>query len=208
MPSLLRMPALESLTAITLAPSSQSSRAIMLPTFPKPWMATVAVFRSRPVTLQASRRRNRHPRARGFEAAERTARQRRLASDHSWRGMTRGHAVGVHDPRHGLRVGVHIGRGDVLVGADQRRDLVGIAAGETFQFIPRQVLGIAANAALGAAEGYVHQRALPRHPRRQGRYFVEGDVGVIADSTFARSADVAVLHAVGIEDADDCRRPS
>src|ERR1019366_853329 len=138
----------------------------------------------------------------GFEAVERPAKERRLAGDDRGSGVTCGHAVGVHDPRHGLRVGIYVGRGDVLVGHDQRRDLIGIAASEAFQFIPRQALGIAADTALGAPEGYVHQGALPRHPGGQGRHFVEGDAGVIADSAFARSADVTVLHAVGIEDTD------
>src|SRR5664279_1715224 len=138
----------------------------------------------------------------GFEAAERTAKEGRLAGDDRGSGVTCGHAVGVHDPRHGLRVGIYVGRGDVLVGPDQRRDLIGIAASEPLQFIPRQTLGIAADTALGAPEGYVYQGALPRHPGSQGRHFVEGDAGMIADSTFVRSAYVAVLHAVGIEDAD------
>ena len=61
---------------------------------------------------------------------------------------------------------------------------------------------VADHAALAAAERQLRDRALPRHPRRQRRHFVERDVGVIADAALGRAERDVVLHAVAGEDLD------
>ena len=66
--------------------------------------------------------------------------------------------------------------------ADQRQDGAGVAAGEALEFAHGHLLGIAGDAAFGAAKGDVHDGALPCHPRGQGLDFVQGDVGVEADA--------------------------
>ena len=50
--------------------------------------------------------------------------------------------------------------------------------------------------------GMLRDGALPRHPRRQRRHFVERDVGVIADAALGRAERDVVLHAVAGEDLD------
>ena len=57
-------------------------------------------------------------------------------------------------------------------------------------------LGIADDAALGAAERNVDQRAFPGHPHRQRLDLVERHVGMEADAALARSARQVVLHAI------------
>ena len=60
--------------------------------------------------------------------------------------------------------------------------------------------GIADDAALGAAEGDVDDRALPGHPGGQRAHFVERDVGRVADAALGRAARDGVLHAIAGED--------
>ena len=68
-------------------------------------------------------------------APERAADQDRLAGDHGIDGVTLVHRDRVHDPGHDLRVGVHIRRGDISIGADQNADLGREAASEALQLI-------------------------------------------------------------------------
>jgi hypothetical protein len=112
------------------------------------------------------------------------------------------HAVGVHDPGHDLGVGVDVGRGDVLVGADGIDDLGDVAARQRLQLAPRHPRRVADDAALAAAERHLRDRALPRHPRRQRRDLVERDVRVIADAPLGRAERDVVLHAVAGEHLD------
>ena len=60
--------------------------------------------------------------------------------------------------------------------------------------------GIEGDAALGSAEGQVHDAALPRHPHGQGRHFAEVHGGMVAQAALGRSAGEAVLDAVADED--------
>ena len=64
------------------------------------------------------------------------------------------------------------------------------------------LLGVADDAALGAAEGNVDDSALPGHPAGQGAHFVEGDVGRVADAAFGRAAGDGVLNAEAGEHFD------
>ena len=85
--------------------------------------------------------RTRHASRSGVEAAARrrlaaplrAAERDGLARHHAQLGVAAHHRDGVHDPRHRLLVGVDVGRGDVAVGADDGRDLEGVAARQTLQ---------------------------------------------------------------------------
>ena len=107
-------------------------------------------------------------------------RRDRLAGDDALHGLLVDHAdrvhVRVHDPRHRLRVGAHVGRRDVVVGADVRAERVGEAARDALQLGARDRVRVELDAALAAAERQVHERALPRHHRRERLHVVERDV--------------------------------
>ena len=138
----------------------------------------------------------------GFAAAQRAAHLHRLAGDDGGRAVADVHRVGVGDPRHDLFVGVDVGRGDVLVGADRVDDLGGVAAGQRLELALRHLRRIANHAALAAAERQLRDRALPGHPRRQRRHFIERHVGVIADAALGRAERDVVLHAIAGEHLD------
>ena len=82
------------------------------------------------------------------------------------------------------------------------QDFAGIAAGEAFLFAERELVGIAHHPALGAAEGEIDQRVLPRLEHGQGHDFVAVDGGIEADTPLERPARVVVLGAVAGEDLD------
>ena len=110
------------------------------------------------------------------------------------------HGVGVHDPGHGLLIGVHVGRGDVDFRADELEDLGGIAARDALELAGREQTGIADDAAFSAAEGNVGDGALPGHPGGQGADFIEGDVGRVADAALGGAARDGMLDAIAGED--------
>ena len=80
-----------------------------------------------------------------------------------------------------LRVGADVGSRDVLLRSDLVDDLAGEAAGHALELGPRQLLRIADDPALGAAERDAHQCALPGHPHRESLDLVQRDVRVVAD---------------------------
>ena len=125
-----------------------------------------------------------------------------LAGDDARDGVADVHRVRVHDPGHDLGVGVDVRRGDVALGADEDADLGREAAGQALQLAQRELLGIDDHAALAAAVGDVHHRALPGHPHGQGLDLVEGHVLVVADAALGRAAAEVVLDAVAGEDLD------
>ena len=135
----------------------------------------------------------------GLVAAQRSAQADGLAGDHAGNGIALGHAVGIHDPGHGLRIGVDIGRGNVLLRPDERQNRAGVAARHPLQLALRHVLRVAGDAALGAAEGNIHHCALPRHPGGQRFHFVERHLRMEADAALGRAAHRAVLHAIAFE---------
>jgi hypothetical protein len=71
---------------------------------------------------------------------------------------------------------------NVLVGADDFNQFGGVPARDPFELTGRERGRIAGNAALSAAEGQVHDGALPRHPERQCRHLIERHAGMIADA--------------------------
>ena len=134
-------------------------------------------------------------------AAERAADRERLAGDDAEDGMALVHRVGVEDPRHHARVGADVGSRDVLLGADLVDDLARVAARQALELTARELLRVADDAALGAAEGQAHQRALPGHPHRERLDLVARDRRVVADPALRRAAGDVVGDAVAAEDA-------
>ena len=143
-----------------------------------------------------------HAAARGLNAALRAAHVDRLARHHGGHRLPHVHGVGVHDPRHGLLVGVHVRRGNILLRPDELDDLRRVAARHALQLAAAHVLGIADDAALGSAERNVHHRALPGHPTGQRAHFVQRHIGRVADAALARAARDVVLHAEAREHVD------
>ena len=141
---------------------------------------------------QAARRR--------FAAPFGTSDGNRLAGDHAMSRMADGHSISVHDPGHGLRVGVDVWRRNVLRRADERKDLAGITTGHALEFALGHSLGVADDATLGAAKGNVHRGCFPGHPDGESFHFVEGNVGMVADAAFAGAARDVVLDAIAGED--------
>ena len=136
----------------------------------------------------------------GLGAAARAAQRERLAGNHGGGGLALVHRVGIHDPGHGLRIGVDVRRGHVAVRTDDVHDFGCVAAGDALQFAGRKQIGIADHAAFAAAERDVHHRAFPGHPGRQGAHFIERDVGSEANSALGRSANNGMLDAIAGED--------
>ena len=89
-------------------------------------------------------------------APERSARGDRLAGDDALDALLVHDAdrvhVRVHRPRHGLRVGAHVGRRDVVVGADVAAERVDEATRDALQLGLRDAVRVELDAALAAAE--------------------------------------------------------
>ncbi len=107
--------------------------------------------------------------------------------------------VRVHHPDHGLGVGAHVGRGDVVVGADVVAEGVGEAAGDALELAGRVLAGLELDAALGAAEGDVVQGALEGHPGGQRLDLVERHLLVVAHAALVGTEHVVVLDPVALE---------
>ena len=106
----------------------------------------------------------------------------------------------VQHPEHVLAVGHDVGRGDVLLVADVHGDLADPAAADQLLLAVAEVVRVADDAALAAAQGDVDHGRLPGHPHGQGPDGVDGLVGVEADAALAGAAGVAVLAAEALED--------
>ena len=147
-------------------------------------------------------RRDHHAAAGRLAPPERAAELHRLAGDDRGRRVADVHGIGVHHPRHDLRVGVDVGRRDVLFGADCIDDLGDVAACQRFDLALGHLRRVADDPALAAAERNVRDGALPRHPRRERGHFIERHAGVIPDAALRRAERDVVLHAVPGEDFD------
>ena len=97
-------------------------------------MTTRVEERSRPKLAQRLVGDDHAAAAGGFGAAFRSAEVDGLAGDHRGLGVAGVHGIGVHDPGHGLLIGVHVGRGDVFFGADEFEQFGGVAAGDALEF--------------------------------------------------------------------------
>ena len=111
----------------------------------------------------------------GLAPARGAAHDDRLAGDDPGHALALGHGVGVHHPGHGLLVGAEVGGGDVEIGADHEDDLGGVAAGEVLPLARRELARVAADAALGAAVGQAHERALPAHQHGERGHLAQVD---------------------------------
>ena len=138
--------------------------------------------------------------ARGRGAAHRAAHFHRLAGNHGAFLGAVDDAVLVHHPAHHARVGVHVRRGDVGIGADEIGDLVDIGARQALHLGRRKLLGVDADTALAAAERQTEHGAFHGHPERQRRDLVGVHVRMKADTALGRAKGVVVAHPVaGIE---------
>src|SRR5688572_25981625 len=137
--------------------------------------------------------------ARRFTPARRAAEVDGLSSDHSRDGMTSVHRVSVHDPGHGLLVGIHVRSRHVLFWSNEVDQLCGITPRHPLELTHRHDLWIADDSALGAAEGHIHDRALPRHPRREGSHLVEIYVGCISDPALRWTTREVMLHPITLK---------
>src|ERR1051325_5582655 len=135
--------------------------------------------------------------ARGrFRTSLRAAERDWFAGDDAELCVTTHHRDRVHDPRHRLFVGVDVGRGNVAVWSNDRRDLESVAARESFEFGFGKTLRIANHTALAATIRNADSGALPRHPRLERLDFVERDVGMITNAALGWTTRDVVLHAI------------
>ena len=123
----------------------------------------------------------------------------RLAGDDLGDGAALVHGIGVHEPRHHLLVGAHVGRHHVGVRTDERDHLLHVAARQVLQLVPRQRARIDRDAALGAAIGQAGQRAFPAHPDRQRRDLADIDAEREARAALGRAERQVVLHAIALD---------
>ncbi len=145
---------------------------------------------------------DRRPHARRRFAALGAAEHDRLAGDDPRRRLADVLAVGVHEPRHLALARRHVGGGYVLIGADHRHQLAGEATSGPLHLGGRETVGVAADAALGAAEGQAEQSALEAHPERQGGALAERDAGRVAYAALGRAEREGVLDPVAGEALD------
>src|ERR1043166_120854 len=124
---------------------------------------------------------------------------------HCGDSVTRVHRIGVHDPGHGLLVGIHVGGGHVLLRSDEVQEFSRVAAGHALDFADRHLLRIANDAAFGAAEGHIHYCTFPRHPRCQRAHFVESDIRSVTYSALCWSTRKVVLHAITLKHLNTTR---
>ena len=134
-----------------------------------------------------------------LRAPARSAQRQRLSRNHACHRVAFVHGISVHDPRHGLWIGIDIGRRHIALGPDDVHDLRGIAARDALQFTGRQQVGIANHSAFGAAEGNIHHRAFPCHPGGQGPHFVQRHIRRETDSAFGRTAHDGMMHTIAGE---------
>ena len=161
-----------SATATTRMPAEDRRKARGPPTFPKPCTMARAPATGMPRAANTARTQRTTPEAVAPVCRRIPPTDRGLPVTTSREGAALHHAERVEQPRHDPLVGVHVGCGDVAVGAQQRRDLEGVATGEAFELGRRQLTGVAAHAALAPAKGDVDDGGLERHVGGQG-----GDLG-------------------------------
>ena len=143
-----------------------------------------------------------HAAAGRFAPARGAANLERLAGDDRGCGVADVHRIGVHHPRHDLRVSVDVRRRHVFLRADRVDDFGDVAPRQRFDFALRHLGRVANHAAFAAAERNVRDRAFPRHPRGQRGDFVERDARVIANAALRRTERDVVLDAIAGEYLD------
>ena len=119
----------------------------------------------------------------------------RLTGDRRGHRVARMHGDGVHDPGHHLRVGAHVGGGDVLLRADENGDLGRIAAREVLELVERELGGVASDCTFRASVRNADRGALPRHQHGERLDQLQIGLRVVADAALGRAAADVVLHA-------------
>ena len=109
------------------------------------------------------------------------------------------HRVGIHDPGHGLLVGIHVRGRYIALRAQDVHQFGGVAPRDALQLARREHLWIADYAALSTAKRNVNHGAFPSHPGREGAHFVERDVGSKTNAALGWAAGQRVLHPVAGE---------
>jgi hypothetical protein len=163
---------------------------------PNPWTATDAGL------TQGRKRRDHHAATGRTRAALRTADADRLAGDDARDGVALIDRVRVHEPGHGLLVGADIGRRDVLLRADDRANFAGVPAGHPLELGLAVEPGVDRDATLCAAVRNADQRALPRHPHREGPHLIDVGRRVIADAALCRTTREVVLDPIAAQHLD------
>ena len=136
-----------------------------------------------------------------FFAAQRTAQRNRLAGNCGWCVPVL-RRVFVQHPRHHLRVGIHVGCGNVAIWTEEKRNAASELSRDGFQLALREVARPDLNAALRSPERDVEQRRLPSHGSRQPQHFLFVGFGVVAHPALAWSSGSVVLNAIAAEDLE------
>ena len=174
------------------------------PALPKPWMATVCSSGSSSSAASASLGASVLSTWKAPSAVA-VSRPRLPPSDSGLPVTAAGVCARLDDrvlvdhPAHDHLVGVHVGRRDVGVGADQVGDPGDVVARQPLLLGQRQLLGVHRDAALGAAEGQVQAGALERHPEGQRLHLVHVHARVEADAALGGAAGGVVAHPVAGE---------
>ena len=172
-------------------------------TLPKPCTLAVVPSGVLPCAFERFAQRVDDAVAGGFGASERAAHADRFAGDEpGMMAVPLDGLVFVEHPDHVLRRGHHVRRRHVGQLADVARDLANPSAADLLLLAHAQVVRIANDPALAAAERDVDDRALPRHPHGERAHGVDGFLRVEADAPFGRAARVVVLHAEALEHLD------
>src|ERR1051325_3479632 len=123
-----------------------------------------------------------------------------LAGNDGGHGMARVHGIGVHDPRHRLLVGIHVGRGHILFRPYEVEQFRGITARHAFKLARGHLRRVADDAALRAAERDIDDGAFPGHPGCERTHFVQSHIGRVAYAAFGGPAREVVLDAIAFKD--------
>ncbi len=200
-PSLTTAPPM-SLTAMTRMPADDSRNASGPPTLPNPSMTARLPASSMSSISNARRTHTTTPDAVAPECMRVPPIDSGLPVTAPGMKLSGGHRQRVHHPRHHAAVGVDVGRRDVTVRAEQRRDLVRVAARQPLELAEAQPRRVAPHAALRAAERQVGDGGLERHRRRECLHLVDVEVRVESQAALAGATRRVVLHAPAGEHLD------
>ena len=139
---------------------------------------------------------------RGVAPTGRTADGQGLAGDDPGVVVTPHGLILVHHPGHYLGGGVDVRGRDIDIHAQGGAHGPDIGPGEALLLGLGELLGVAGDPALAAAQRDIHHRALPGHPGGQGPDRVDGLVRMPAQPALGRSPGLVVLNPVGLENLD------
>jgi len=123
----------------------------------------------------------------GIFSAEAASQRERFAGDDTGDRIAYLLTVRVHKPRHYLSISADIGRGHILVGADERKNLRGVATSQALELGAGERLGGDSHSPFRTAIGKAGQGALPCHPHGKGRDLPKVHVRMVANATLGRA---------------------